>query len=359
MANIEIFELTQQYESGTVGLDKINLQIGHGEFVALVGPSGSGKTTLLRAIAGFVRPQTGTLRIGGAEVFGVKTWVAPEQRRLGMVFQDHAVWPHLTVAANVAYPLRRQKLPRAEIKAAVAEQLAAVGLQDYAQRYPHQLSGGQRQRVALARAVIAQPQALLLDEALSALDEPLRVKLRLELRRLTRQQELTAVHVTHDRTEAIALADKLVVLQQGKIAQIGRPHEILAAPASAFVAHFLADATLFSGTLVNGVFYADQPGVNLPRNSQNLTLVNYDSVQTLKARRVTAAVTPESVDLLSPSGKASVECARVTSVLHGVHMSEISLDWGGTEMRVSQPRHSRVSEGDWVAPRIRAAYVYI
>lgn len=241
---ISLTDVSVTFPDGTVGLSDISLDVAPGEFICLVGPSGSGKTTLLRTIAGFVSPSSGALSIAGAAMDGVP----PEKRGLGMVFQQHAVWPHMNVFENVAYPLRRTGAFSAE---AVSEALSLVGLDGFEKRSPASLSGGQRQRVALARAVVANPRVLLLDEALSALDEPLRDALRRDILALVRRQGLTTVHVTHDRSEALALADRVVVLSDGEVQQIGSPQEILTRPASAFVASFMGDATVLpSGEVV-------------------------------------------------------------------------------------------------------------
>lgn len=234
---IQLSGLGVTFPDGTTGLSDINLSVEPGEFVALVGPSGSGKTTLLRTIAGFIEPTEGTLLIDGDPMRGVP----PEKRHLGMVFQQHAVWPHMNVYENVAYPLRRGGVFSAE---RVGEALEMVGLEGFAKRKPASLSGGQRQRVALARAIVADPRVLLLDEALSVLDEPLRDSLRRDLVTLVRSKGLTTIHVTHDRAEALALADRVVVLSGGKILQVAPPAELLSAPISAEVASFIADATV-------------------------------------------------------------------------------------------------------------------
>lgn len=244
MSAIDISDLTVAFAEGHPVLNGIDIRVEEEEFVALVGPSGSGKTTLLRAIAGFVAPTAGTIKIAGADVTGV----APERRNLGMVFQQHAVWPHMSVSANIAYPLKRRGLARAECEQRVSRALELVGLSDFAERRPDSLSGGQRQRVALARAIVAEPDVLLLDEALSALDEPLRDSLRRELVALSKRQHLTTVHVTHDRLEALAIADRVVVLSEGRIQQHACPQELVTHPATPEVAAFIADATLLEGT---------------------------------------------------------------------------------------------------------------
>ncbi|HEV7949047.1 MAG TPA: ABC transporter ATP-binding protein, partial [Glaciihabitans sp.] len=297
--------------------------------------SGSGKTTLLRAIAGFLTPTAGTIHIGESLVASRSTLVAPEKRGLGMVFQQHAVWPHWSVARNVEYPLRLAGVPRAERTARVNEVLATVGLAGYNGRNPSTLSGGQRQRVALARAIVARPRVLLLDEALSALDEPLRDALRLELQTLTRSIGLTVVHVTHDRDEALALADRVVVLDGGRIQQIGTPPELVVRPASPGVARFLSDATLFHGTAdASGFESADHPcrvaTAQLDTASPgNAALPTGSSASA--TRPGTIAVLPEDI-VLTPA-TADGTTATVTSSLYGRSGNDVVVDWAGIAVR--------------------------
>ncbi|KAA0974175.1 ABC transporter ATP-binding protein [Paeniglutamicibacter gangotriensis] len=368
MATLEMYGLGHVYDNGHVGLSGIQLNIRDGEFLALLGPSGSGKTTLLRTIAGFLQPTSGSLAIDGKTMAGEGTWVPPEKRGLGMVFQDHAIWPHLNVAGNVGYPLKLAGVPKTQLNGRVAEVLEQVGLAEYARRKPSALSGGQRQRVALARAIIASPKALLLDEALSALDEPLRARLRLELRALTREEGLTAVHVTHDRAEALGLADRVAVLRDGMIQQVGTPAELLESPANSFVASFVSDATLFPGTLVDGNFHADHPGLRLPMGSgsqrnHGTRLIGQPLASGSRSRRAVAAVAPTSVRL-KPAGSpihvdnlAGGPLAQVTSALYGRHGYETSLDWAGTTLRVLVTGWTP-KEGDMVRPLVDQAHVF-
>ncbi|WP_334171427.1 ABC transporter ATP-binding protein [Sinomonas sp.] len=224
---------------GTVqALSGIDLDIEPGEFLVLLGPSGSGKSTLVRALAGVERLDTGLLEISGRTVDDGGLHVPPERRDLGMVFQDYALWPHLTVAQNVAFALRRRRLSRADSAARTAEALGAVGLGEYARRFPSDLSGGQQQRVALARAIVSRPGLLLFDEPLSNLDADLRERLRLEISRVTRLCGATAVYITHDQSEAFALADRIGVLDEGRLVQLDRPEEVYQRPATPFVARF-------------------------------------------------------------------------------------------------------------------------
>jgi iron(III) transport system ATP-binding protein len=234
-------------------LDDVSLAVQRGEFFAFLGPSGSGKTTLLRLIAGFGTPGAGRILIGGRDVGRLPPW----SRQVGMVFQSYALWPHMTVAENVAFGLERRRRPRAEIARRVSEALALVGLTALAGRRPAQLSGGQQQRVALARTLVIEPEVLLLDEPLSNLDAKLRLEMRAELRRLQRKLGLTAIYVTHDQEEANAVADRIAVLHEGRTQQVGTPVELYDQPANRFVATFLGTANLMEGHIVpDGSFVA-------------------------------------------------------------------------------------------------------
>jgi iron(III) transport system ATP-binding protein len=234
----------------TAVLDDVSLVVDKGEFFAFLGPSGSGKTTLLRLVAGFGTPRRGRILIGERDVTGLPPW----SRHVGMVFQSYALWPHMTVAKNVAFGLERRKLSRVEVNRKVQAALDLVGLTAFADRRPSQLSGGQQQRVALARTIVIEPEVLLLDEPLSNLDAKLRVEMRSELRALQRKLGITAIYVTHDQEEANAVADRIAVLDQGRIQQIGAPTELYDHPANRFVATFLGTANLIEGHVEHGRF---------------------------------------------------------------------------------------------------------
>ena len=225
-------------------VDGASLRVGHGELVALLGPSGSGKTTLLRMIAGFERPDAGRVRIGGRLVAGDGEFVEPEQRRIGMVFQQGALFPHLDVAANVGFGAARRER--------VGECLELVGLGDRAKAFPHELSGGERQRVALARALAPDPEVILLDEPFAALDAGLRETLRAEVAAILRSAGASALLVTHDQAEALSLADRLAVLCDGRVMQTGSPEEVYDRPRSRWVAEFLGEADVLPGTAEGG-----------------------------------------------------------------------------------------------------------
>ncbi len=233
-----------------VALDDVSLDIEPGTFLVLLGPSGSGKTTLLRCLAGIERPTSGTISLRGEPVVGPRTFVAPEKRGLAMVFQDYALWPHLSVAKNVAFPLHSSKRTRAEADAYVADLLERVGITALAERYPNQLSGGEQQRVALARALAADVGLILFDEPLSNLDADRREQLRIEIATLTREAGSTAVYITHDQSEAFALADRVGVLDRGRLVQLDAPETIYRRPTNAFVARFTGIAAEFAVTTV-------------------------------------------------------------------------------------------------------------
>jgi iron(III) transport system ATP-binding protein len=229
-------------------LDQVTVKLDQGELLALLGPSGCGKTTLLRLVAGFEQPQSGVISLAGRIVAGDGQWLPPEQRDVGMVFQDYALFPHLSVAKNVAFGLenrrqkRTQRLTPKQIKHRTAEAIALVGLDGLADRYPHQLSGGQQQRVALARALAPRPTLVLLDEPLSNLDVQVRSRLREEIRSILKATGTSAIFVTHDQEEALAIADQVAVMCQGRIEQMGTPETIYREPASRFVAEFVTQA---------------------------------------------------------------------------------------------------------------------
>lgn len=224
----------------TTAVENFNLQVQRGEFVSFLGPSGCGKTTTLRMVAGFETPSTGQITLDGADL----TYRPPNKRNVGMVFQSYALFPNMTVAQNIGFGLRVNHRPDAEIQERVKEMLAIIHLESFGDRYPYQLSGGQQQRVALARALAIRPQVLLLDEPLSALDAKIRVELRSEIRRIQQQLGITTIYVTHDQEEALSLSDRIVVMNAGRVEQIGSPFEIYNQPQTIFVATFIGQLNL-------------------------------------------------------------------------------------------------------------------
>jgi iron(III) transport system ATP-binding protein len=251
MAKLELENLTKSY-SGVVSVDALNLSVAHGEFVCLLGPSGCGKTTTLRMIAGFLQPDAGEIRVGGNVVSSARSVVPPERRNMSMIFQSYAVWPHMTVRQNVAYGLKMKSLPPSERISRTDVVLEATKLFAQAERYPSELSGGQQQRVALARALVTKPDILLLDEPLSNLDANLRGDMRFEIRRLHDEFHYTSIYVTHDQVEAMTMADRIVVMNAGRIEQIGTPEDVYSRPTSAFVAGFIGGSNILKATHVSG-----------------------------------------------------------------------------------------------------------
>jgi iron(III) transport system ATP-binding protein len=238
MATVTLDRLRKTFDA-FVAVDDVSLDIADGELVALLGPSGCGKTTTLRMIAGFIQPTGGQIRVGSRVVSDRNRVTPPEDRRMSMIFQSYAVWPHMTVYDNVAFGLKLKKRPAADVRAAAQRMLDVVQLGHLAKRYPSELSGGQQQRVALARALANEPETLLLDEPLSNLDANLREEMRFEIRRLHDEFRITSIYVTHDQSEAMVTADRIVVMNGGRIEQVGTPEEIYDTPATRFVAGFI------------------------------------------------------------------------------------------------------------------------
>ena len=288
MANVTIRNVTKAFGSNVV-LKDFTETFGDGEFVTLLGPSGCGKTTMLRIIAGFEKPTEGEVYINDQLVSGGKTFVPPEKRNIGMVFQSYAVWPHMNVFDNVAYPLTIKKTPRQTIKENVGRVLSIVHLSQYADRLPSQLSGGQQQRVALARALVAEPELLLLDEPLSNLDAKLRESMRFEIKEIQSSLGITVIYVTHDQTEAMAMSDRIILINQGSVQQVASPAEIYNHPANPFVADFLGKVDFAKGR-------ADAGRIALSGTDQSIP---YDGD---KRGAVTVAVRPERITLSLTEG---------------------------------------------------------
>lgn len=251
MSVVTISNLTKSFGDVTV-LKQFNDEFKDGEFITLLGPSGCGKTTMLRIIAGFEKPTSGEVKIDGKVVSSDNVFLPPEKREIGMVFQSYAVWPHMNVFDNVAYPLKIKKVPKDTIKEKVMEVLESVHLSQYVQRIPSQLSGGQQQRVALARALVAEPKLLLLDEPLSNLDAKLRESMRYEIKELQKKLGITVVFVTHDQIEAMTMSDRVFVINRGVVQQVGKPYEIYRKPANQFVADFVGKVNFIKGHAEEG-----------------------------------------------------------------------------------------------------------
>jgi sn-glycerol 3-phosphate transport system ATP-binding protein len=279
--------VTKRFSEDVVALDDLSLTVADGEFLILVGPSGCGKTTALRIVAGLEKPSSGTVRIGGGDVTGV----TPRDRDIAMVFQNYALYPHMTVHRNLAFGLKERKTPKPEIQRRVRDVSEVLGLEELMKRRPAQLSGGQRQRVAMGRALVREPKAFLLDEPLSNLDAKLRVQMRAELKRLHQRLGITTIYVTHDQVEAMTLGDRIVVMSNGRVQQIGRPQEVYAQPANLFVAGFIGSPpmNLLRGRIADGQVRAGD--LAMP------TTITLDG-------EVGVGLRPEDLRIMGPDGPA-------------------------------------------------------
>lgn len=301
-------------------LEDVSLEVRKGEFFAFLGPSGSGKTTLLRLIAGFGQPERGRILIGGRDATRLPPWA----RNVGLVFQSYALWPHMTVAENVAFGLEQRKVPRAERETRVRAALDLVGLAHLADRRPAQLSGGQQQRVAIARTLAIEPEILLLDEPLSNLDAGLRASVRQELVQLQRRLGLTTILVTHDQEEANAAADRMAVLDGGRVLQVGTPTELYDHPANLFVASFLGRANLIEGEVRDGAFYAGD--------------VCFALAPGIAPGRGTLVLRPQGIRILRDETEAAPLCARVLhSEFLGSHVRYTLELPGGLRLSADEP----------------------
>ena len=301
-AAVHLERLSKSFDGIKRAVDGVDLAIAAGEFFALLGPSGCGKTTTLRMIAGFETPDEGHVRVGGADV----TEVPVHRRNMGMIFQSYALFPHRTVAENVAFGLRMRGLARADIAAAVARALAQVALAGYEARRPAQLSGGEQQRVALARALVVRPPVLLCDEPLGALDRKLRQSMQFELKQLQKELGVTLIFVTHDQEEAMAMADRIAVMNAGRIEQAGTPADIYGRPRTRFVADFIGEINLFAGEWRDGAFLTAS-GRALPATATGRT------------GRGTIAVRPERMRF-APEGEAVLSGAIESAAYLGGHV---------------------------------------
>lgn len=337
MAHIVIKGLNKSYGGNRVVKD-LNLEIHDKEFVTLLGPSGCGKTTTLRLLAGFLIPDSGEVYVDDQLLSSSQMTVPPERRRMGMVFQNYAVWPHMTVFDNVAFGLKLAKLKKEDVRTRVARAVAAVGLEGFEDRHPGQLSGGQQQRVALARSLVVEPSILLLDEPLSNLDAKLRERMRTELKDLQRRTGITFVYVTHDQAEAMALSDRVAVFHQGVLQQYGRPREVYERPANLFVADFMGLVNKVPGTVVEQ--QGDRAQVRISEGQTLMASLAPDG-EGESTRDVVVAIRPEAIRL---SGTPLVQDA---NALEGVvvdstflgNIIDYQVDIGGLHLRVQADRH--------------------
>ncbi len=343
MAKVVIKNVVKAFGDNVVIKD-FTQEFSDGQFITLLGPSGCGKTTMLRMIAGFEKPTSGSISIGSKLVNDDKVFIPPEKRNIGMVFQSYAVWPHMTVYENVAYPLTIQKKSKEEIKQAVDKVLGIVHLRQYAARIPSMLSGGQQQRVALARALVASPKLLLLDEPLSNLDAKLRESMRFEIKEIQQKMGITVVYVTHDQTEAMAMSDKIILLNKGIIQQIGAPSEIYNQPVNQFVCDFLGKVNFVKATAADGWLHLKNSGQKLAYKGD-------------KTGDVEIAIRPENIGIVKENGKLS-------GVLQSVFYLGDSLDMtvavDNIKLRVIMPpeHYENLAVGDKVELEFSKSIVF-
>jgi multiple sugar transport system ATP-binding protein len=347
MASIDLVGLSKVYAGGVAAVDNLSLTIAEGEFFALLGPSGCGKTTLLRTIAGLEEATSGQLLLGGKDV----TRQPPGKRDVAMVFQDYALFPHMDVTDNISYPLKIQKMPKAERRAKAASTGAGLGLDELMDRRPGQLSGGQQQRVALARAIAYQPAVFLFDEPLSNLDARLRLEARTFLKKLQQSLGVTTVFVTHDQAEALAMADRMAVMDSGRIRQIGTPREVFQRPANTFVANFigatpmnLLDAQVLSGRL-------DLGGVSVPVPPEFASVAEGD--------KVVYGLRPEYLSYSATQSPDAIEGTVATVENLGVNVL-IAVDAGEQSVRSVVPEADEPELGStvWLTPAPGRALLY-
>ncbi|MGW9331117.1 ABC transporter ATP-binding protein [Bosea sp. NPDC055594] len=333
-AAIEVRACRQEFGTFTA-LHNVDLAVASGEFVTLLGPSGSGKTTLLRILAGLVLPTGGSVHIGGQDV----TYLPTEKRDIGMVFQNYALFPHLTIFENVAFPLLIRKLSRQEITQRVGAALELVGLPSHGPRYPGQLSGGQQQRVAIARALVFRPRVLLMDEPLGSLDKRLRQQLQLEIRKLQKEVGITTVYVTHDQDEAFTISDRIAVMDKGAILQIATPSEIYRLPKARFVADFVGDLNCIEGRVAetpSGLALETSAGLQIPLGHGPFPV----------GTAVTCGVRPEHIRVGERAGPNALPATLEILRFKGDHQRGEAVLSDGTRLTINLPEDCALREGE-------------
>jgi iron(III) transport system ATP-binding protein len=347
--SVRLLELTKRY--GDVGaLESLSLDVAPGELVSLLGPSGCGKTTALRLVAGFLTPEAGEIWVGDRRVSSPQSVVPPERRQMAMIFQSYALWPHMTVAQNVAYGLRfRSDVSRAERGRRVAEMLKVVQLADLGARYPGELSGGQQQRVAVARALVVEPEILLLDEPLSNLDANLREEMRFEIRRLHETFGITTLYVTHDQAEAMVISDRVAVLDRGRLAQVGTPEEVFRRPRSRFVAEFIGKTNIVEAVATSADGVA-RGVLRLRVGAKDLT----------PGAAVLVSIRPHEIGLAAGAGGPLADNAFRAVVRRASYVGtmvdyQVALDGTDVTLRVTAPVWPRLTTGDAVTLTLEPA----
>lgn len=344
MEKLALNKLTKTYGAFTA-VDRIDLRLGRGEFISLLGPSGCGKTTTLRMIAGFIEPSGGEIVMNGQVLSAGSKIVPPEHRGMSMIFQSYAIWPNMTVYENVAFGLKMRKVDAATLKARVGKILEIVHLEKLAARYPNELSGGQQQRVALARSIVVEPEVLLLDEPLSNLDANLREEMRNEIRRLHDEFKMTTVYVTHDQSEAMAISDRVAVMNQGRIEQIADPYAVYTKPQTKFVANFIGRTNMISGRVDGDSAAFD--GFALPVGALPDRPTSHE---------FTASLRPQNIEVLKTRPTGTSDLVLESGIISRCFLGEtwdyvVAPKGSGLKLRVSAPavKVFEVNEPVWLA----------
>jgi len=346
VAAVVLKGLTKRFGPDVAAVRDLELEVRHGEVVSLLGPSGCGKTTTLRLVAGFLEPDAGEIWIGDRRLSAPGAVVPPERRGMSMIFQSYAVWPHRTVAENVAYGLKFRDLPRVEAARRVGEVLALVRLEGLAERYPGELSGGQQQRVALARALVVRPEILLLDEPLSNLDANLREEMRFEIRRLHEALQLTTLYVTHDQAEAMVTSDRIAVMREGGIDQVGTAREIYDHPATAFVAGFVGRTNLLRGVLDAGQTLKLGDGLAIRVGDTRGLAKGEQAAVSIRPHRIVVVQDPAAARACRERGWNVLEGTVARAVYFGDALDvQVALPNGGPVLRLAAPPEADLAVG--------------
>jgi sn-glycerol 3-phosphate transport system ATP-binding protein len=354
MADVRFEQVTKVFAGGATALDDLTLRVEDGEFMILVGPSGCGKTTALRLVAGLEKPTSGKIGIDGRVVNDV----SPRDRDIAMVFQNYALYPHMTVYRNLAFGLRERKAPRAEIDRRVREASAMLGLDDLLKRRPAQLSGGQRQRVAMGRALVREPKAFLLDEPLSNLDAKLRVQMRAELKRLHQQLRITTIYVTHDQVEAMTLGDRIAVMSDGRLQQLGYPQDVYDQPTNLFVAGFIGSPpmNLLRATVRGGYLVAGSLRIPLDGIPDGEIVVGIRPESLTPARDGLPTIDLD-VEVVEPLGDEVVVRGTIEGRTVGSGVEDLLLSGGGGARATVTTRldpHTRIRPGERIPLSVEA-----
>ncbi len=345
MAVLQLINLTKRFGKNIIAVKNMNLEVKDGEYLVLLGPSGCGKTTTMRMIAGLEEVTEGRIILDGVDI----TDLPPRKRNVSMVFQNYAVWPHMTVYDNIAFALRLKGMSRGEIDVAVREAARLTKIEQLLDRYPRQLSGGQQQRVAVARAIAVKPKLFLMDEPLSNLDAKLRVATRTELKAIHHKTGATTIFVTHDQSEAMSMADRIVIMKDGEIMQIGTPEEVYDESANLFVADFIGTPpTNFLDVVLqaeNGVHYLVNPHFRVPLSDAHARMLE-EHIRKFGRERIILGIRPENI-LLVPEGEALFSTSCLVSEPQGSHQI-VAVELDNKIVKIVAPARPKVSAGETV-----------